>query len=567
VSVLSEGGERPAQIGRFQRSSIAWALACLWGLLATFVWANLTMNVREQRIGVRYVDGVTDAARLHLEDALGLTEAEQSEGTRWAYRLVDPSREHVERLVRDPLVADTAHVDRGAFRVELDRPDIWPWARYLLEVLPVPGIAVGLLLATPLLSVAGRRRIAPVVSRVLEAAGLTRGHAIVLAAAFLVLVAAFLALADNEPRWDERVHVRQIERFFRGEWRMEPELTTLPGFHVLVAAVAWLSGTARVPSVRLFEFEVALGVIAAFFFLARRRGPAHATQKTLQFVFLPILFPLLLLVYTDAASLGLVLLMALAAGDGRYRAAGLLGLASCLVRQNNILWVALVFVQAYVADHGWRWPSRPSSLLRYAPALLSGVAIAGWVAINRGQVAVGDVEAHPLGTPYLGNVFFLLFLSFFLFLPLWWGYRRTTWARLGRASTWAGLVATFVLFWLGFAADHPYNADDGFVRNELLAWMTSSRLHTLVCFVPIALTCVSVASLRLSATGWLVYPVAVAFLLPSWLIEQRYYLIPVALLLADREPLDGVTEWTQVALSAACSLGVFVLIERGTWML
>jgi alpha-1,2-glucosyltransferase len=558
---------RPAQLGRGQGSRVAWVLACLWGLSGMFVWANLTMNVRDAHIGVRFVDGVTDASRLRLEETLGLIEAEHLEGTKWGYRLADASRERVARLVRDPLVADTTHINRDAFRVELDRPDIRPWLRYLLEVLPVRAIAFGLPLATALLTLAGRRRLAPVASRVLAAVGLTRAHGTALAAAFMILAAVFLVFADNEPRWDEDVHVRQIEGFVRGEWQMEPDLTTLPGFHALMALGAWLSGTSRMPSLRLFQFEIALCAIAVFFFLARRRDPAHVAHKTLQFVFLPILFPQFFLIYTDVASLGFVLLTALAAGQGRYRTAGVFGLASCLVRQNNIVWVALVFVQAYVADHGWRWPPRASSLLRYGPVLLSGVAVGGWLVFNQGQVAVGDVQAHPLGTLHLGNVFFLLFVSFFMFSPLWWGYRRATWARVRRPPTWLVLVATFALFWFFFAADHPYNDEDGFVRNRILAWATSTWSHKLLFFVPIALTSVSVPSLGLSAAGWLVYPATVAFLLPSWLIEQRYYLIPLALLLADRESLDDGTEWTQVGLSAACSLVFFVFIERGSWML
>src|SRR4029453_9899297 len=197
--------------------------------------------------------------------------------------------------------------------------------------------------------------------------------------------------------------------------------------HALIALAAWIMGTARLPSVRLVQFEIALCTILTFFLLARRRNAAHATLKPLQFVFLPILFPLFFMIYTDVASLFFVLLTALAASAGRYPAAGGLGLASCLIRQNNVVWTALAFAQAYVRDHGWRRPSPISKLLRYAPVLLSAAAIGGWLVFNRGQVAAGDVTAHPLGTPHLGNVFFMLFVSGILFLPLWWGSRKAHW--------------------------------------------------------------------------------------------------------------------------------------------
>jgi alpha-1,2-glucosyltransferase len=542
-------------------------LVCLWGLSFAAVWADLTMSVRDQRVSVRFVDGTPDEVRLRFEQTLGLLDAEQQEGTKWGYRMADPSRERVTRLVQDPVVADTAHIERQAFRVELDRPDLYPWVRYLLEVLPGRALAIGFPFATLLLTIAGRRQVAPVLARGLDRAGLSPAHGAALAATFLVLVVAFFVFSDNEPRWDERAHWRQIELFVQRDWSMEPSITTLPGYHALIALAAWLTHSARLPTVRLVQFQIALATIVTFFFLARRRDASCATPKTLQFVFLPLLFPLFFMVYTDVASLGFVLLTALAASAGRYPAAGVLGLASCLVRQNNIVWAALAFAQAYVADHGWRRPSRLSSLLRYAPVLLSGVAVVGWLVFNRGQVAAGDVKAHPLGTPHLGNIFFLLFLSGVLFLPLWWGYRAETWVRLRRPATWVALAVTFALFWFGFAADHPYNEEHGFLRNQILAWATGTRTHSLVFFLPIAIAGLSLPSVRLSRAGWLVYPATVAFLLPSWLIEQRYYLIPLALLLADREPVNARIEWVLVAFSAVLSGVVFVLVEHGTWML
>jgi alpha-1,2-glucosyltransferase len=547
--------------------AVACALACLWALSLALVWADLTMSIRDQRISVRFADGTRDDVRLRFEQAFGLVDSEHQEGTKWGYRMTDPSRDRVTRLVQDPLVADTVHIERQAFRVELDRPDLYPWVRYLLEVLPGRALAIGFPLAVLLLTIATRRQVTPVLARGLERTGLTTAEGASLAATFLMLVVAFFAFADNEPQWDERAHWRQIELFVRRDWSMDPVVTTLPGYHALMALAAWFMGTARLPSIRLVQFEIALGTIITFFLLARRRNAADATLKTLQFVFLPILFPLFFMVYTDVASLFFVLLTALAASAGRYPAAGVLGLASCLIRQNNIVWAALAFAQAYVRDHGWRWPSPISSLLRYAPVLLSVAAIGGWLVFNRGQVAAGDVTAHPLGTPHLGNIFFMLFVSGILFLPLWWGYREQTWARLQKPSMWAALAAMLALFSFGFAADHPYNEDHLFLRNQILLWSTDSWTHMLVFFLPVAITCVSAPSLRLSQTGWLAYVATLAFLLPAWLIEQRYYLIPLALLLADREPVDPGIEWTQVGFGAVLSGVIFVFVERGTWML
>lgn len=542
-------------------------LVILWALSLAAVWADLTMSVRDQRISVRYADGITDEARLRIEQTLGLVEPEKQDGTKWGYRMADPSRDRVTRLVQDPLVVDTEHVDRQAFRVELDRPDIFPWVRDALEVLPGRALAIGLPVVTLLLTLVGWRQASPVVVRGLDRAGLSTTDGMALVATFFLLVIAFLKFANNDPGWDEKAHLRQIELFVEREWRMEPSITTLPGYHAIMALAIWLTDNARNSSIRLVQFEIALATIAAFFGLARCRHPAGAAAKTLQFVFLPILFPLFFMVYTDVASLGFVLLTALATSAGRYPSAGVFGVAACLVRQNNVVWAALAFAQGYVADHGWRWPPRASHLLRYAPVLLSVGAVGGWVIANRGQVAAGDVNAHPLGTLHLGNAFFMLFVAGVLFLPLWWGYRTETAERLRRPATWVALAATFGLFWFAFAADHPYNGEDGFLRNRILEWAEASWTHRLAFFLPMAITVVSAPSLRLSPGGWLIYPAALAFLAPSWLIEQRYYLIPFALLLADRRPVNPRVEWTQVGFSAALSVTAYAFIERELWML
>ncbi len=51
-------------------------------------------------------------------------------------------------------------------------------------------------------------------------------------------------------------------------------------------------------------------------------------------------------------------------------------------------------------------------------------------------------------------------------------------------------------------------------------------------------------------------------LLPAWLIEQRYYLIPLSLFLLARKPLGDLVERLQVGWFFVMSIAFFVLLER-----
>jgi hypothetical protein len=86
-----------------------------------------------QRVNIRWAPDVSPVQRAQAERELGLSEADLFEGRTWRYFLRKRSREDIERLLGDPRVEDTFHIDRAAFRVQLDRPEMSPRLRTLLE--------------------------------------------------------------------------------------------------------------------------------------------------------------------------------------------------------------------------------------------------------------------------------------------------------------------------------------------------------------------------------------------------------------------------------------------------
>jgi len=374
---------------------------------------------------------------------------------------------------------------------------------------------------------------------------------------------AVYAFGDTPLMVDEYVHYPQIVGFARKYSRIDPRLTMIPGYHAIIAALSWVFGGLSIRAVRAYSFLVAFGAIAAFYFAARADAEERPVVRTLQLAFLPIALPLFFLIYTDATSLLFVLWMMLAAIRNRPWQAGMLGLVACLIRQNNIVWVAFAALWMHAVESGWSWSTLREELGRYWAFVLTAALFIVFVWMN-GGVALGDAGAHPLSRAHLGNVFFLLFLCPLLLAPMFLARWRQWLAPLHHARAWLWLGIVFVIFWTGFSVDHPYNLmqRDLFLRNAVLGFFISSDSSRLLFFVPIGFAILGLRTVELRPAWWLIYPFTVLFLLPSWLIEQRYYLIPLSLLLLAREPISPRVERLQVAWFAAMSGALFLAIER-----
>ena len=106
---------RDATFQRALRGSIAIFVVVLVAVWLLFPLMAPDIRVR---IRVRWKPGVTDARRAELERRFHLTEAEHTEGTTWAYHLVDSSTANIAAMVQHPDVDDTAHVNRIRYRPE-----------------------------------------------------------------------------------------------------------------------------------------------------------------------------------------------------------------------------------------------------------------------------------------------------------------------------------------------------------------------------------------------------------------------------------------------------------------
>jgi alpha-1,2-glucosyltransferase len=403
------------------------------------------------------------------------------------------------------------------------------------------------------------------------AGGTGRGAALEAAGLGLLLgvlyVAGLLAFGHAGPFTDEVDHFAQIALFRRGEFRILSDyLTTIPGYHALVAALLRLAGADSLAAARTLNALFGLLAAAGFHAVRRRAWPGTETIATAQFLALPILAPLFFLVYTDVLALALVLWATWATLARRHALSALLLVLLLGVRQHEVVWTVLLAAIAAREAGGARPAPEARTLawrlLPYAAPVLAFLAFWGWngsISLSRTQAAL-----HPDLALHAGNLWLALLLAGLLMpLQVVAGFRGF----LALLPRWKWLAAVPVLlalaFWHGFVADNPYNtALPGYYLHNALPHLLAGNAtaRAAAAMIAAAAAC-ALAPTRLRPAGAVaLYPVAALFLAASWLVEFRYALVPLVLWLALREQRSRRAEYATLALWLALA----VLMVAGT---
>lgn len=367
---------------------------------------------------------------------------------------------------------------------------------------------------------------------------------------------------------DEYANYPQIQSFRAGNWQLQDNLAVPPTYPALVALVARALHVESRDGLRLISLLLSLPVYPLFYLVARTLDPATATLKALQFLFLPILLPYLFILYTDPLALLLFVLALWLALRDQPILAGLAALLDIAVRQNQIVWIALLYVWLYLHEQAlqFSWPSIRRHLTRYWSFIVVFLAFAIFVVVN-GGVTFGRLETvHPVGKFSLGNVYFALFVCTVLFLPVFAANvpRAIHLVRLMCSGTgWLVVLLVMWVFVMNFVlnsaltltVNHDMNQLPGFLHNDALLWAADGKVHKLLFLVPILFAGLSLAVLPLREPACVVlYPFWVLAVLPIGLIEHRYYLSGVTLLLLFRVPQNRTVEVVQLGYWMALSL-------------
>ena len=381
----------------------------------------------------------------------------------------------------------------------------------------------------------------------------------------------FILLTSNNHFGDETVHHHQIKQFFKGHYTILPELTTIPGYHLAISSFSNVFSDPTLQNFRLVSLLLSSFSIWIFYFIAKKLQTGDPFIRTLQFIFLPITFLYFPLLYTDIFSLLFVLLAFYFTLKKQFKLSALLSLLSLLIRQNNIVWIVFIWVYGYVSSAGFAFSRK--TLIEYFKNTFEYffvfLAFFVFVFFNKG-IAIGDIEGHPTGF-YLGNLYFALALTGFLFLP----FLLTSLAKFNFAKRKTFLFGAILLgiliaasFMLFPPAIHPYNLTTlkvHFLRNLILqaAYHQNMWLYGLVIFAGF----LTLFLLKFEKKNLLLFPFSVLVLLPSFLVEQRYALISFVFLLLFYKEENSKIEKVTIFYWLLISLGLtYMILNLNTFL-
>ena len=391
------------------------------------------------------------------------------------------------------------------------------------------------------------------------------GRFAIVGTTLLVVIGAALgfAMIMGQPRLltDEGAHASQVWLFSDGKSEILVGITMIPGYHAILALVNRAAGYHDVVFLRFVNLLGSLLLPVLVWRLVAAHSPQEAPRRTVQWFYMPLLFPFYFLVYTDVWSLIAVVATQLAALRGRYVLAACAGLAATLMRQDMIPWVGMAWLlvvlgEADLAEWRREWRSRlRRGFVRGLPLLLVLLLFVLFYLWNHG-IAIGDRTMHETGFNPTNIAYFLLY-AWFIFLPQNIQALPRIRALLRRPACIALLAAGFALYMGTYANTHEYNREElrFYVHNEGLYWLTHYTWIRAAAFVPMAWMALTVCVIDLAQPRlrimYLVAPLSVGL---HPLIEQRYYLPALTLFQVWRPTAGGRWENAMLVIYAVLSL-------------
>ncbi|PBK77176.1 glucosyltransferase [Armillaria solidipes] len=424
-----------------------------------------------------------------------------------------------------------------------------------------------------------------------------------------------------EPYMDEPFHIPQAQAYCRGEFTTwDPKITTPPGLYVMglmLKSVFMFKCT--IPMLRLTTTLILLALplvlTRLLCFHQRVRPPTSILSPTLESLVLasfPIAWFFGFLYYTEVPSLVSVVLTVVAAAEGRHWLAALLGLISCTFRQTNIIWVIYAFASSQLMEMRFRRPTAGSSqasklydppasaavpsdliqILKSAPAVLPELLrsfvpymfLLGFCVVFvtwNGGIVLGDKSNHVPVVHIPQMYYFAAFATAFGWPILIAGNRGVVGligdirnCMFGSKSRSYGTLMTSVIMAVTvhkYTIHHPFLLSDN-RHYTFYVWRRIYMLHSVVPYmlIPVYIACGWAWFLRVgrdqTLLQTLILPMfALLTLIPTPLLEPRYFLIPYILLrsqVAD-VPLWGmVLEGGWYAAINAVTMFVFLYLPR-----
>ncbi|KAG2350705.1 glycosyltransferase family 59 protein [Suillus weaverae] len=418
----------------------------------------------------------------------------------------------------------------------------------------------------------------------------------------------------TEPYMDEPFHVPQALAYCRSEWSTwDPKITTPPGLYMLSVLLhrvfmfkCNLNLLRLTTTLTLFALPLVLTRLLGFH--QRRRSPPKLAPSIEALVLstFPIAWFFGFLYYTEVPSLVSVLCTVVAATQHKHWLAGLLGIVSCLFRQNNVIWVLyayaasqltrLRFKRGYTELHDPpALGAGPGDLIRsimsapkalpellpaFAPYAVVLALFGGFVIWNDG-IVLGDKSNHVPSFHIPQLYYFIAFATIFGWPAVLCGEGGPLKIATEVISRMFGskrrtLLTAIISIFMGitiqhFTIHHPFLLSDN-RHFTFYIWRRVFMLHAAVpyLFIPGYQACAWAWWIRVardqSLLQTLVLPVLILpTLLPTPLLEPRYFLVPYILLRAqvvDVRPYGIFVEGLWYMVINVATTYIFLYKER-----
>lgn len=367
--------------------------------------------------------------------------------------------------------------------------------------------------------------------------------------------AGWFMLQEQDYYADELPHANQIFKFMRNDYRLVTYLTVIPGYHLFIATLTKIFDMPiTLSNLRLIS-AMAMTFLMIPLFYNMTKGDF---LKTLQLYFWPSIHIFYFLVYTDIFSAFFVLASFYYATKEKYDLSGILISMSMLIRQNNFFWLGFLILYLLFKSINQKSIDFKQLLINGKTYILSGVCFVLFVLLNSGVVLGVDKVSHPISF-HLGNIWFSLFILFFLMLPVILSKFIDMGKYVLKHPKILILLFGIVLIGLGTSVnDHVYNQNNVFLKNKILNWAYSSPINAILYMIPVVLTILYLMITKLNIEyAWLMYPITFVYLSLSWMVEVRYYTIPFLLFIILREKTDKIVEFEQLIYQILISLIMF----------
>jgi len=357
---------------------------------------------------------------------------------------------------------------------------------------------------------------------------------------------------------DEIFHLDQISRLAAGDQTHLPNITTFIYLHHLYAWLGHWLPVSEPLDYRLISALFAVVMAWVVILMVRNHETDFDWKLAAQLWFLPVVFPYLPLVYTDIPALILLLLCAWLTLHNQVVLAASAGAMATWIRQPSLIWLGLLTLWA--GYRMWHREKNPgTAVLVMLPGIVVMAGFSLFFLLND-SVALGDKSHHTVSLN-LTNVYFMLLMFAVFFLPLVIRQSGRTWRFMNHNRwLWLLMLAGLPLCMLTFDVSHPFNAPhlNIFIRNLTLNTLDAHPVLLAGCYLLMFFSTLSLVLWPMRRASfrwlWLAMPLAVVFM-P--LVEQRYYMLGMALWLLCRERGDERIEWFQLLWLMLISLTVY----------